>query len=109
MTKQILPVLCALALAACGDARLQTWRVDPLIKVFPDDTRDSSQSGDAVPLMARNGHATLQFAVRSPSGLPGLKAAVEAGSPLVAEVRHVPLRPPEGEGLDRPLHPARPR
>ena len=100
MTKHILLFLCALALAACGDARLQCWRVDPLVKVFPDDSRDSSQSGDLVPLMARNGHATLQFAIRSQNGIPDLSAAAEMPSPVVAQVRragYVPVasNPPE--------------
>ena len=89
MIKQFLPVLCALALAACGDARLQTWRVDPLVKVFPDDTRDSSPSGDEITLLARNGHAAVQFALRSPSGIPDVKASVEMASPVKAEVRRV--------------------
>ncbi len=89
MIKHILLFLCALALAACGDARLHCWRVDPLVKVFPDDSRDSSQSGDSVPLLARNGHATIQFAVRSASGIADLKAALEMSGPVVAEVRHV--------------------
>src|SRR5271157_2388841 len=89
MIKHILLILCALALAACGDARLKCWRVDPLVKVFPDDSRDSSQSGDLVPLMARNGHATLQFAMRSPSGIPDLSAVVEMTGPVVAQVRRV--------------------
>ena len=89
MIKHFLLLLCALALAACGDARLKCWRVDPLVKVFPDDTRDSSQSGDSVPLMARNGHATLQFAVRSPSGIADLNAALDMSGPVVAQLRHV--------------------
>jgi hypothetical protein len=89
MIKHFLLLLCALALAACGDARLKCWRVDPLVKVFPDDTRDSSQSGDAVPLMARNGHATIQFAVRSPSGIADLNAALDMSGPVVAQLRHV--------------------
>jgi hypothetical protein len=89
MIKYILLLLSVLALAACGDARLKCWRVDPLVKVFPDDTRDSSQSGDSVPLVARNGHATIQFAVRSQSGIADLNATLDMSGPVVAQLRHV--------------------
>ena len=102
MKKQLLPVLCALALAACGDARLQTWRVDPLVKVLPDDTRDSSQSGDEVILIARNGHAAVQFALHSPSGVPNLNASVEMGAPVKAEVRHAGYVPVASNPPDTP-------
>jgi hypothetical protein len=102
MNNRFLLLLSALALTACGDARLKCWRVDPLVKVFPDDTRDSSQSGDAVPLMARNGHTTLQFAIRSQSGIPDLGAEVEIAAPIVAQVRRAGYVPVASNPLETP-------
>jgi len=89
MKKAMMTLLLSMLLAGCGDARLSTWRVDPLTKVFPDDSRDSSQSGDVVPLLARNGHASIQIAVHSKAGIADLTAAVEVQSPLTVQVRHV--------------------
>jgi len=101
--KRVLFVLAvSTLLVGCGDARLKSWRVDPLTKIFPDDTKDSSQSGDAVPLMARNGHASIQIAVRSEAGLEDLSAKVDAQNPLVAEVRHVGYVPVASNPPDTP-------
>ena len=88
MHKTISVLLFSLMLAGCGDARLTSWRVDPLTKVFPDDTRDTSQSGDVVPLLARKGHASIQIAVHSEAGIADLKADVEMQGPVTAQVRH---------------------
>lgn len=89
MKKALVPIVLAMLLTGCSDARLKCWRVDPLTKVFPDDTKDSSQSGDAIPLLARNGHASIQIAVHSEAGIADLKATIEAQAPIVVQVRRV--------------------
>lgn len=105
MKKAVFVLLTSVLLAGCADSRLTSWRVDPLTKVFPDDSKDSSQSGTVVPLLARNGHATIQIAVRSEAGIAALDAAVEMQGPVTAQIRHVGYVPvasntpksPEGE------------
>jgi hypothetical protein len=109
MKKVIVVLILSMLLVGCDDARLKCWRVDPLTKIFPDDSRDTSQSGDVIPLLARNGHASIQIAVFSEAGIADLKAVVEMQSPIVAQVRHVgyvpvasnPPKTPEDE-LARP-------
>lgn len=110
MKKAIFVLLLSLLLAGCGDARLKCWRVDPLTKVFPDDSSDTSQSRDLVPLLARNGHASIQTAIHSEAGIADLKAAVEMQGPVVAQIRHVGYVPvasnPPGTPEDELVRPA---
>jgi hypothetical protein len=89
-----LPVAVLLLLAGCGSGpRLDCWKVDSLDKVFPDDVAGTHRTGDEPRLIARNGHASLQVAVRSIGGVASLKVAVEApefeGAGLRVEVRRV--------------------
>ena len=109
MNKALLPVLAAVLLAGCG-SRLQSWKVDPLIKVFPDDTPGTNRTGDEVRLVARNGHGTVQVAVHSPAGISNLKATVEVKAPVVAQVRRVGYvavgSNPPGTPYDEVIRPA---
>ena len=57
-------------------ASLSTWQVDSLVKVFPDDKPGSNESDQAWPV-PRNGHASIQIAIRSARELAEFKA--EAG------------------------------
>jgi hypothetical protein len=96
-------------LLAGGDARLTIWQVDSLNQIFPDDSKATNQSRDLAPLLARNGHASLQIAIRSETAIASLKATVAMQSPVIAQVRRVgyvpvasnPPRTPEDE-LVRP-------
>lgn len=63
---------CAAFAEKC--ATLQTWPVDPLVKVFPDAT--PSRGGKAVAEVARGETATVQIVVRSSKPVSGLKAEV---------------------------------
>lgn len=89
MRKIFLPVLAAALLAGCGGSRLASWKVDPLIKVFPDDRPGTNEIRDKVRLVARNGHGTFQIAIQSETGIPDLKASVEVKPPIKAQVRRV--------------------
>jgi hypothetical protein len=102
MKKAIFVLLFSMLLAGCGDARLKCWRVDPLTKVFPDDARDTSQSGDVVPLLARNGHASIQIAIHSEAGIAALNATVEMQGPVTAQIRHVGYVPVASNPPDTP-------
>ena len=80
------------------------WPVDSLIKVFPDDPAGKNRAPEQAWLIARNGHASVQFAVRAgaPVEALGVKVALHAG--LRAEVRragYVPVRSkPPGSPVD---------
>lgn len=74
------PALCLLALAAgCRTrGRLEVWPVDALEKVFPDDRPGTNKTGEREWPAPRNGHVSLQFALRSAGGVPKLRVEVEA-------------------------------
>jgi hypothetical protein len=107
--------LVALLLSGCGSGpRLDCWMVDSLDKVFPDDAAGTHQAGDEPRLIARNGHASLQVALRSRDGAASLKVAVEEpeleGVRLRVEVRRVGYVPvgsnPTGTPPDEVVRPA---
>jgi hypothetical protein len=104
MKRAIFVLLASMLLAGCGDARLKCWRVDPLTKVFPDDSKGTSQSGDMAPLLARNGHASIQIAIHSEAGIGTLNAAVEMQSPITAQVRHVGYVPVSSNTPESPAN-----
>ncbi|MCP5120378.1 MAG: DUF4091 domain-containing protein [bacterium] len=68
-------VTCGL-LASCAGS-LDTWPVDPLIKVFPDDPAGTNQADGDTWRIARNGHATVQIVVRSAVDIAELSVDVE--------------------------------
>src|SRR5450756_1354866 len=83
-----------LALIGCGSSpRLDCWMVDSLEKIFPDDGAGRHQAGGEPRLIARNGHASLQIALRSKDGVAALGVTVEApefqGVRLPVEIRRV--------------------
>jgi len=102
MKKTISLLFVSALLAAGADPQLACWRVDPLTKVFPDDVKSAPASGAAVPLMARNGHATIQIAIRSGAGIAALNATVEMQAPLTAQVRHVGYVPVASDPRNTP-------
>src|SRR5581483_10064979 len=82
----------ALLLLFAGAARAQTvsmWPVDSLVKIFRDDAVGTSRAEDAPWLVARNGHVSVQFAVRSNSPLTPVRATAAIDGALRAEVRRV--------------------
>jgi hypothetical protein len=89
MKKAIFVLLTSALLASSSNLPLASWRVDPLTKVFPNNLKDPSKSGAVVPLLARNGHATIQIAIRSEAGIDALNAQVEMQGPVTAQIRHV--------------------
>jgi hypothetical protein len=64
------------------------WPVDSLIKVFPDDQAGVNRSTSDVTL-PRNGHASLQFAVRANAAVSELNLTVNVEGPVELQVRHV--------------------
>ncbi len=84
----------SLAIAAAVPA-LTVWPVDSLVKVFPDDAPGRSRAPQQVWLVARNGHASIQFALRPEAAVNGLEVKVNLGGGLAAQVRragYVPIR-----------------
>lgn len=85
-------------------AELQVWPVDSLTKVFEDDSAGKNRAPDDAWLMARNGHTSLQFAMRTSQPVTALDAAIKLGGGLRTEVRrvgYVPVRAnPPGSPAD---------
>lgn len=80
--------LVGLVCLGCGSgSRLKVWTVDPLIKVFPDSVPGTTQAGSKSALVARNGHTSIQIAIRSGERIEGVRATVR--SQLQAQVRRV--------------------
>ncbi len=68
--------LLTVASAAAASEQPAVWSVDPLIKVFPDDTADMADRSACGPAdVARGEHASLQVVVRHAAALSGLRAA----------------------------------
>lgn len=104
-----------LALAGCGSSpRLDCWTVDSLEKIFPDDHAGRHEAGAGPRLIARNGHASLQVALRSKDGVAALRVTVEApeleGARLPVEIRRVGYVPvgsnPNNTPPDEVIRPA---
>src|SRR5438067_13045797 len=84
-----LPALLFLWPFALAMADTAIWPVDSLIKVFPDDQAGVNRSTSDVTLLARNGHASLQFAVRANAAVSEVNATVNVEGPVELQVRHV--------------------
>jgi Domain of unknown function (DUF4091) len=82
-----LVAILAVAPFACA-APVSLWPVDALVKVFPDQAAETNRAVSNIWLIARNGHASVQFAVRSATGIKDLNASVTCGGGLRCEVRH---------------------
>lgn len=105
----------AFVAAGCRDGRrLRIWPVDALVKVFPDNAPGTNEAGDREWLVARNGHVSLQFAVRSARGAQKLSVEVDPpqrdGAALEARARWVDYVPvgsnPPGTPFDEVIRPA---
>lgn len=83
----LLAILAAAPLACAASVSL--WPVDALVKVFPDQAAETNRAVSGVWLVPRNGHASVQFAIRSATGIKDLSAHVTCGGALRCEVRHV--------------------
>ena len=103
----LLGLTCAaLLLFGCQrPGRLDVWPVDALVKVFPDDAPGTNKAGVTDWLVARNGHASIQFALRAPTG-----DAKRDGAALEAQARWVDYVPvgsnPPGTPFDEVVRPA---
>jgi hypothetical protein len=92
--RRCIPSLALLLLAGCSSKpRLDCWMVDSLDKVFPGDAAGTREAGSEPRLIARNGHASLQIALRSADGIASLDATVDNpeldGVRLPVEIRRV--------------------
>ncbi len=64
--------LLLVLLAACGHGpALDTWFVDSLVKVFPEDAAGTHRLAEATFDAARNSHLSIQLALRSDEGAVG--------------------------------------
>ncbi|MCW5979545.1 MAG: DUF4091 domain-containing protein [Bryobacteraceae bacterium] len=101
-------------LVACnGGSSLSVWQVDSLLKVFPDDKPGANKTSETW-LAPRNGHASVQIAVRSARELAEFRAETDppenGGAKLEALTRWVDYVPvgsnPPGTPFDEVVRPA---
>jgi hypothetical protein len=80
---------------AFAASAINVWPVDSLVKVFPDDSPGKNRApGQPFP-MPRNGHTSLQFAVRSSEAVDALAVSIKLGGglkPTIYRVGYVPVR-----------------
>ena len=85
-------------------AQVSVWPVDSLNKVFQDDSPGKNHAADQAWLIPRNGHASIQFAMRSSQMVDALSVTVKLAGGLQAQVRsvgYVPVRAnPPGSPAD---------
>lgn len=97
----------ALLAASGAAASFSSWPVDALIKVFPQDAPGLNRAGAAPILIARNGHASVQFAIRSEEPLKQFNVRLTADPALNCQVRHAGYVPvdsnPPGTPVDELL------
>jgi Domain of unknown function (DUF4091) len=87
----LLFVLCS----AFAAANTTIWPVDSLIKIFPDDAAGVNRSTSEFTPLARNGHTSLQFAIRSDAAISELNVTAKIAGPVELQVRrvgYVPVR-----------------
>ncbi len=108
-------LIAALLLALLGAVpavatELAAWPVDALIKVFPQDAPDTNRAALQAWQVPRNGHTSVQFAVRSDTGIKRFNARATLDGGLELTVRHVGYVPvssnPPNTPADELLHPA---
>jgi hypothetical protein len=90
-------VVSALLIASAlfGATQLSVWPVDSLVKVFQDDPADKNRAPDEAWLMARNAHASIQFAIRASVPVEALDVSVKLDGglqSLIRRVGYVPVR-----------------
>ncbi len=96
-----IPALLIASTAFCATP-VSVWPVDSLTKVFPDDPSGKNGASDQAWLLARNGHTSLQFAIRSNTPLAALAATVKLGGGLQTQVRRVGYVPVRANPPDTP-------
>lgn len=98
------------AAAAAWSADLAVWPVDSLVKVFPQDAPDTQRATEQTWLIPRNGHASVQFALRSATAVKRLNVRATLDGGLQVSVRHVGYVPvssnPPNTPADELLRPA---
>jgi hypothetical protein len=103
-------ILALLAASTVFGAPPAVWPVDSLTKVFQDDPAGKNRAPEGAWLTARNGHTSLQFAIRSDTPLAAVETAVKLGGGLQTQVRrvgYVPVRAnPPGTPADEVLRAA---
>ncbi|MGI9075032.1 MAG: DUF4091 domain-containing protein [Bryobacteraceae bacterium] len=99
-------IICAFVLftvrPGSAGAPISVWAVDALLKVFPDDAPGTNRAADRTWLIPRNGHASVQFAVRSNTAIPELTVSLTLGGGLQTEVRRVGYVPVRANVPDTP-------
>jgi len=88
-------VVMLTAAAAFASPPVSVWPVDSLIKVFQDDPPGKNRAPDEPCLIARNGHASLQIALRASAPIAELKVQLKLAGSLRTQVRrvgYVPVR-----------------
>ncbi|MCW5981628.1 MAG: DUF4091 domain-containing protein [Bryobacteraceae bacterium] len=107
--------LLAVAAAGCGArSGVTAWFVDSLVKVFPDHEARAGELSDRTWLIPRNGHASIQIALRSERAAPEVRVEVQAprkdDKELAAQARWVEYVPvgsnPPGTPYDELERPA---
>lgn len=85
-TSSLFVPLCALIfITGCATGpTLKYWFVDSLVKVFPHDQSGANQKAGEPLLIARNGYATAQIAVRAEQQIPALNVEVRTGNAELA-------------------------
>jgi hypothetical protein len=81
------------ALRPANSAELAIWPVDALVKVFPHDAAGTNRAPAQQWLVPRNGHASVQFAIRSTAPIKRLNVRATIGGDLRCSVRHVGFVP----------------
>ncbi len=99
-TLRALAIACAYAPLAVVNARaanqtpLEHWYVDSLVKVFPEDTAAKNHLANASFAGARNGHVSIQLALRAHRRMEKITASINgleraAGRGIVWQIREV--------------------
>ncbi|HWR52835.1 MAG TPA: DUF4091 domain-containing protein, partial [Bryobacteraceae bacterium] len=82
----ILSAVFAPVLVSAADT-VQAWTVDSLVKIFPDDPAGTSRLGNAPVLVPRNGHASVQIALRAPAAVSGINVEIAPAAGVEVQVR----------------------
>lgn len=104
-TPELLFLACAVLIPSRGVAapRVSVWPVDALVKVFPDDAPGANRAAARDWLVARNGHASVQFALRAVSAIDSVEVTVSLPGALQTQVRRVGYVPVRANPPKSPL------
>ncbi len=75
--------------AAPAPKRIEAWTVDSLVKVFPDDAAGANTLARPVCVVPRNGHGSIQIALRSAYAVPRIHVEARFGRGIQVQVRRV--------------------